>query len=350
MDNKQFDNEGNEILQSEQEQELTPNQESPQYTAPPTRRRLKWNRIAIVAILAVVAILAIGNFISHRGSLGTTVVNVREDISFIHIDASSARVVVETLPRGRDEVQVQLVNFQESALVVKNGNLIVDTRLAERNNRRLHFGILQFGDIGRREVRIYLPANMELSAFTASSRAGSVRVDGVSAETFAAASTSGSVRLQNINAEELSATSTGGSVRLYNVNTNDLTARSTSGSVRGEDIEFTNGYLRSTSGSVRFTGATWQNLEARSTSGSVRFTDARITPLQGSTYLQSTSGSTRLYLRNSRNDFTYQASASSGTIRIDGQNHGRGNTSGGNGQHQLTLRSTSGSSRMYFNR
>ena len=310
----------------------------------PETRRYNWNKIAVILILAGVALFAIGRLSGARGG-GISFSGWRfhvhnESTQFensftplparlenISVRTTSISVIIQTAPAG-ETPGIHLVNVNPESLEAGDG-ITIDTRRAERTGWSIWLFNWNF-TAARREIRIYLPANAELNEVSVRSTSGSVQIDGLSAENITTDSTSGSLRLNNLQAQT-------------------LYARAVSGSIRGENINISSGEINSTSGSISFGEITWNTLDARSTSGSVRFSDARIQDAAtGRTSLRSTSGSVHLELREPAAYFSYNMSTTSGTARVNGNNRGRGTSTGGTGAHEITLRTTSGSVRLDF--
>jgi len=356
-------------------------------------RTLNWTRIAIILIIVGVVLFVVGWFSGGRG-VGISFANNRFNLytsatehgfpdSFtpierggairnIYINTTSIPVTVRTTPAGeRDGIYLRNVN-PDSVTVTREG-ININTRRTERVIWvfGFHFGY------ANREIIVNLPAYTSADTLNIRSSSGRVEVHGLSADEaiirstsgritvyelsanlIGINSTSGSLHLNDLQGYSIRAGSTSGSITINRANvTTFLSARSTSGSIRGENLEMRDGHMQSTSGSIRIDRIIWHDLSARSTSGSVQISDGQILgmtasgtemPIPGSTTLNSTSGRVNLYLLENRENFSYSINTTSGGINVDGFSQGRGRTTGGNGDHEISIRSTSGGVRLQF--
>jgi DUF4097 and DUF4098 domain-containing protein YvlB len=152
--------------------------------------------------------------------------------------------------------------------------------------------------------------------------------------------------------DSLSVQGTSGSIRIENITaTYSVRAAVASGSVRIENVSSPRITLSATSGSVRADNSMWQYMDVRASSGSVRLTNGRIFEGIGSTYATTTSGSTRVEMLGNRADFSFDVSATSGSVRaVGGRGTGRNpRITGETGPHMITVRTTSGSARLEIN-
>ena len=357
-DNRKFDNDGTEINSSIKGDDF-PHHEPITESEPPLRKRFNWSKLALVLILVGLGLYGIGHladysgggiifdggrFQIHEASYEANFIGFSQDIDYVTINTTSIRVIIEPASQG-ESGGVHLINVEPSVLNISDGRINIDTRPIER---RTQFHLFNFNQM-RREILIQLPVDAELLDVEVRSTSGSVRIGGVNADLIAATSTSGSVRLNDSQALSIRAVSTSGSVHMNNLQAPSLYARSTSGSVRGESLDILEGELRSTSGSINVSDIIWLNLQANSTSGAVRITNGEVrTNMASTTALQSTSGSANLEIRGNRDDFSYTISTTSGTARINGESHGRGTITDGRGEHTISIRTVSGSSRLNF--
>jgi DUF4097 and DUF4098 domain-containing protein YvlB len=286
-----------------------------------------WGKIAWVLILVGAMLCIIGWLMGFRGGSvffenGRLTVHRSEgthtplsfsdsqEINHIIINTTMASVIIEPLRHGSPGVT--LTNLEPNVLSIENGTLTINTRLSERRIYFFNFGFNN--NSTRREIRIHLPADANLSQLEINCTSGTVRINDISAER--------------------------------------INAVVTSGSIRAENITFNEGILRSTSGSVNLTNARWQNLRANSTSGSVRIADGEIIDISahGETILNAVSGSVNLEIRGTREHFNYSLSTGSGTARINGENQ-RGGTHVNHfdANHSISMSASSGSTRLNFN-
>lgn len=345
MDDRKFDNNGNEI---------------PEFPAateePPKRKRYNWNKIALCLIIAGAVFLGIGWLSGSRGgsivfdgfrprvhtaeAVTTQILQhiALADIGNIVINTYSARVIIAPTPQG-EEHGIFLSNIDADARL--DGHVLtIDSREYEREQSH-RFQIEFFAIYGdtNREIRINLPPDAGHSSAQIDSTSGSVRIEGLDADSIRVESMSGSVQISDVRAAQVN-------------------ANSMSGSVRAENSRFDHGFFRSVSGRIALDNVSWAALQAESTSGSVRISDGEIhEPPLGEfdftvgTFLNSISGSVNAEIHGDRNDFHVEASSTSGTIRVNGETQPRGREvilSGERGAHRVTARTVSGSVRLYF--
>ncbi|MCL1883821.1 MAG: DUF4097 domain-containing protein [Defluviitaleaceae bacterium] len=264
------------------------------------KKRYNFNKIAVVLILVGAGLYLLAWAIGFRGgslvlidwrlevegtSFESHVLGIDQEIQYVYIETLSISVIIEPTSAG-EAAGLQLINIPLEAASIENGRISIDTRSAERQRGIRVFGMGFANASTRREIRITLPADTLLSEIDASSVSGSFNI-GVDALHISANSTSGSINLNN---------------------------------------------------------AHWETLLSESISGSIRVRGGRFMDYDsGETRLQTTSGSVNVEIANNQNNFMYSAATTSGNVRINGQNHGRGTVSGGSGEHQVFMRTISGS-------
>ena len=319
---------------------------------PALPKRVNWNKLALVFILLGAALVGIGSITGTRGG-GLYFTNGRFqvlntvnessftpipdgfDLKYVTVNGNSIRVIVEPTPWGRDN-GVEVVNVSEHEVKFNDdGGIVVNAR-----NTGSHSGwaVMNFSNPLRNEIRISLPAGKNLDTLNVTCTSGSIRIDGMNAHNITAVANSGAIRLNDSQAE-------------------NFTARATSGVIRGDNLRFTDGNFQTSSGGITLSNTHWQNLEVRCTSGVVRVTESQvINPASGTTTLQTSSGGVTLGIRGNRHDYNYSVSTSSGTARVNGESIFNGSidttsnltANAGSGNHQISIRTTSGYARLNF--
>ena len=366
-------------------------------------RRIPWITIALVLILLGAIMIGTGWISGFRGGsliiedgrlrvvhdwsgeIETTFMEIPDGDRFtdIHIRARAPTILVR--PADPDApLSLKFTNLE--ANVEYSGNqLIIDTRDHERRNDIpiIHFNYR--GPDPRGVIVVHLPAG-KADSVRITNTFGNIRIDDISITLLEVRSTSGRISGRNLNFTNGTLESSSGNINLNDASWNDLNARtisgqiriagadigegstqlhttsgniqmddisatllearSTSGRIGGRNLSFTSGTLESSSGNISLNDVSWNNLNARTISGQIRIAGADIR--EGGTQLQATSGNINLEVRSRRDDFTYNLTATAGSVRINGERlQGRMGV-GGRGEHPITMNVTSGNIRLDF--
>jgi len=339
-DNKQYTNEGT-IVGAEDKTSI-PSTEPTLSPSPIKPRRTPWNRIALALILIGIGMFATGWISGSRGGsivleggrlriatagneniITNMGISNSTSITEIYINTTSAAVVIVPTHSQNQLLNLQLTNL-DPTIDYSGNRLSIDTRNTESTRRiqLISFGFTSF----RREIRLEIPQD----------QMDSIRIT----------STSGRIRIEDVNAAHIETRASSGNIRLNNVQAETLNARSSSGTIRGENLNFYDGHLQSSSGRINMSDISWYHLNVQTSSGRILVTDADIR--QGETRFQSSSGSTTLNVRRSQNGLHYTLSTNSGSIRTNDQRASRGTIEGGNGDSQVSIRTSSGSIRLEY--
>jgi len=318
------------------------------YTAPPPRRRLPWSGVAVALILVGIALFAVGWLSGSRGgriyfdrgirvetgdhedSTHTGGGNLTFARNFDSLVVNASSRAIRILPSSEQTIRVVIPTDLRTNINERGNTLYIEAR----NANRIHF--MSFGTrhgvTWNRHDR-YLNFDFDFSGPRRAWSTGGIRV-------YVPDSVNG-----------IDARTSSGTVRLYDVDTTELRLQTSSGSVQVNGGTHRNTHLQSTSGSVRANGNFLEDLYARTTSGSVQVEDGHAATRQrGEIRLRSTSCAVRFSTPASINDFNYNISVTSGSMRVnDSRINGRSAT-GGTGNTPVNASTTSGSVRLNFGR
>jgi len=330
---------------------------------PYRKPRISWNKIALGLILLGACLFAVGWLTGARGGRvyfnngaslqvaaypleehETTAINLNFSSDIHTINITSASCSIRILPTN--EAVPRVVSSSGRNIIVNevDGRLYVDTRNIGATrvvngfgvNWNRSQGLIGVGTLGvsfnRTNEVNFMEFNFDISSFSFANFTNRIYVYVPSTVRY------------------IDARGTSGSIRLENVSTVNLRLQTVSGSVTVDGGNHPNAHLQTTSGSVRGNGV-FGNVYARSTSGSVNITDSNISHAgTNRIQLETTSGSVRFYTSAPRNNFNYNISVTSGSMRIDGSRQSGRSFSGGSGNVPISARSTSGSVQLNFSR
>ena len=354
MDDKRFDNDGN-IIGQESSQPNWPNDTASETSSPdwhtvpnfnsyeePPRRRFPWARMALIFIILAAGLYAAGTFsgaggryfyiengrlgTASRGSGGHTAAEPGP-FQNINVNVSSSRVII--LPG--DSYRVVTPTGRNAPTVnVSNGELTIASRPQG--------GVVSFGintsSAADHEIRIYLPVGHDMDGIRVRTSSGRIQIDGVNAGYIDVNSSSGRVEVTNLTTplSRVSLRSSSGRISLENVQ-------------MAEDLT-----LQTSSGRIELDRVAWGSLSARTSSGRINITRGQNGGGAGSAVLQTSSGSVNVEIAGSRDDYRYELSTSSGSMRVDGERFSGRNAAGGQGDNEINVRTSSGSIRLDFTR
>jgi len=326
----------------------------------PPRRHMNWGMISLVLIILGVVLFAAGWASGSRGgrvyfNRGIRVVSHPQDIpqesgyfnfagQFTAIHAHATARNVTFVHTNEPTVSIVTNNSRNLRINEDSGRLEIDARVnqgvtfAGTNMRRWQF--LNFGSHGVSWNRVdgvrFLDFNFDFANFSLRNMGDGLRIYVPSGVT------------------DISTTITSGNVRMYDISTTTLDLRTTSGRVAVEGGTHESARLRTTSGNVSGNAYFPGNLYARTTSGNVNITDhstAHNTPQGGDgIQLRATSGNVNFSTNAPASQFSYNLSATSGSMRVNGNRYNGRRASGGSGATPIDASTTSGNVRVDFGR
>jgi DUF4097 and DUF4098 domain-containing protein YvlB len=264
--------------------ETSEGHEAPEVPVYTPKRRMPWNRLALILII-MGSVLFMAGWLG--GSRGGSLYFQNGQLRVRTVQRGSSDSVINALTTdqlGAEGIRIhttamnivvlpnhsnpRMEVFGDIVPVVRLADniLTIDTRQAERNIGT-HFMVM---GTNRREIRLYLPHDVyEMFDFTSVS--GNISVENFTIESGNLRSISGRVSLNGTTVNDAEMQSTSGNVIIDGGSIFNLTASSISGNVTVDTRTISGGSaeLRSVSGTVRFTGQT-DSYTLNSRSGSVR--------------------------------------------------------------------------------
>jgi len=324
----------------------------------PRSRRVAWPVIAVALIILGICLFAAGWFSGSRGGQiyferGIRVeTNAPEDqglgggefrfdnINSVAINTASRNV--HFIPTSQTYVRVVIPAGVRQDITEANGVLTINgrTNLSTSGNnarwRRVQF--LGFG--GNRGItwnrfsddytsNVFMDFNFDFSRSPFSGGAIRIYVPG---------------SMYNIYAR-----STTGNIRIGDIDTEHLHAQATTGRVSVDGGTHTNSHLQTTTGSIN-AEAYFGNLIAQATTGRVRIQDYTLhrSAGTGGIEIRTTTGSIHFGTHAPADDFRYNVSVTTGSMRVDDNRISGRNTAGGSGGTLVNLSATTGSVRLNF--
>lgn len=241
----------------------------------------------------------------------------------IDVDLSSANL---NFVEG-DEFKIEIMNERNDEIKYS----VEDDTL--KVSQKPFFAIFSFW-VKTPTVTVYTPANAEFDNVKIQLSSGKANVDGMTANTCCAKLSSGNAKLKNIDAETSELVLSSGKLVLDGFKTDSLDYKISSGNVEIANLsaKTVNGKVMSgqlvvsksnlgefastvSSGKVVMEGIASDSLDCSVSSGSVNISGE----LNGKTKLHVSSGSLTLDIDGSSKDYNRVLTATSGSVRVDGQ-------------------------------
>jgi|GEM_PF-3478851 len=215
--------------------------------------------------------------------------------------------------------------------------------------RYLEFG---FGNMHRNRssnIRVYVPDSAQ--HFNVSVGTGNIRMDGINAETANLNTSTGNIHFSEGYLANGNVQTRTGTIRISpdaSIPTN-IDAQSTTGSIHFDGGEMSRGAFRTTTGTIRVNGEIEGNFSANTTTGTIHVNDAsRSHNHSGEITLGATTGTIRFDTGAPESNFNYNITATTGTMRTNGQRRDTRHFSGGNGSIPVNVRTTTGNIHLDF--
>ena len=341
MDDRQYNNDG--FPNDPAQDDFGP---VPSYMERRPRRRVAWARLAVVLMVLGVVLYAAGfmsgarggNIYFSNGRFHISAVNASDEGSAsmtvdpfhsVDIHAGSSRVVIA---QGNNYGVVVPTGWREPTVDVTGGVLVIDARRQGRSNIQF-FGITNSTGENNDVIRVYVPDNSLVG--------GEIRVT----------TSSGRISIDRVNVGNIFATASSGRIEVSNISTfvSRMELRSSSGRVTVENVPDAGDIsIQTSSGRIDIDRAGWHSLTARASSGRINVTRGQEAGQAGHTNLQASSGVVAVEIAGRRSDYRYSLNVSSGNMRVDGDRISGRNFSGGTGDNEIVIRTSSGNIRLDF--
>jgi len=215
----------------------------------------------------------------------------------------------------------------------------------------------------RNYIRVFIPNDASFDTVTVKASSGDVRIGDIRATSVEVNITSGNIRLNDISSDYLQVGSTSGNITSSAIDTKDFIHNIRSGNGRLQTInaerfsaELTSGDLSITegelgavcitgqSGNITVNDITSQSTNVQLTSGDIRLSG----DFSGETVAQARSGNVSVSTSGERNDYSFDLSVTSGTVRLDGERLRGGITSNPTLENHINITTTSGNITVSF--
>jgi DUF4097 and DUF4098 domain-containing protein YvlB len=277
-------------------------------------------------------------------------------ISNIYIDTSEAKVNIET-----GEYGISVVNNRSPEIkynIDNDGNL----RITQTGISWFIFGI---GIQRSNSVTVYLPQDAVLGIVDINSSSGNVSINRIDCENFTLKlssgrstvenivsknqinirSLSGNISINNSRAEKIDLNVSSGRINMERLTASAINATSSSGNINVKQSEADNFDFQLSSGTLRANGIVSNGLNARLKSGNSHLEGVFL----GENMITSTSGTVRMEISGSENDYSRNLSATSGTIRVNGDRNSGSITNAG-ASNSIGISARSGNIHVNFKR
>ena len=263
---------------------------------------------------------ASGNEITHIAERDlASFRNVNVDVGFSDVEFVSSNAFGIEINSGNAEFNWSLENDTLSITIIR------------RSGVHMSFNFLP---IMRDYVKIFVPPDAMLDTVTVQTRSGDVRIGGIQAASVEVNSSTGDIRLNDISSDYLQVGSSSGDIIGSSINAKDFICNARTGDGRLQainaerfsaertsgDLTITGGELNMVSitvrtGDITLNGITSSGLNVQATSGDIRLSG----DFSGESIIQARTGDVRVSTSRERDDYSFDLSARSGTIRFDGE-------------------------------
>lgn len=176
-----------------------------------------------------------------------------------------------------------------------------------------------------------------------SSSSGSIKIANVIGDDLDVTASSGSIRVETSRFDKLIVKATSGDVTTSISDTHELSLTTSSGTIKVDRTTADDTFLKSTSGSIKAEEFETDSVKVETTSGSVNLECDEVDSVK----CKSTSGSVTLELPGSKDDYSYDLSCTSGTIKV-GNDRSDHSYSSKNGGKPVEVQTTSGNIHIQF--
>jgi DUF4097 and DUF4098 domain-containing protein YvlB len=276
-------------------------------------------------------------------------------ISNLYIDVTSARVDIVTGPYG---ISIENNSAPEIGYTIDSeGNLRV-------TQGSVGLRIFGFYVVRGNRVTVSIPAGSVLGEAVINLSSGNLGVERIDSDDLIVrlssgnsrinnaavtnqltlVSSSGNASLKNIQAAQIEMTLSSGRTDIENVTANSISLRTTSGNANINNCEADSFDIQLSSGTLRGNGiVSRQAFNARLRSGNTTLDGV----FEGHTDIRSSSGTVRLTVDGRETDYSRSMSASSGTIRVNGDRH-TGSVSRPSAPYSIEINVSSGNVHLDF--
>jgi len=216
---------------------------------------------------------------------------------------------------------------------IENGQLNVETA---RDKGAIHFFDFNFMNFNYNEnyIKIYYPKDASFKDIVVNLSSGDINLSKIKSEKLEIEVASGNINADIDKCNVLTVSASSGDIKLSGTSVEKLNMNTTSGNIISEiddcanivasassgDISIKNKRqlpaslnAKATSGSVNVSGEVWNSPKIESSSGDITISG----DLKGNSNLEATSGDVKIHLSGTISEYTYDLSASSGTIVLD---------------------------------
>ncbi len=216
--------------------------------------------------------------------------------AFTRIDLQNDYGDLDIIAGGSDyKLETKVLKQQDVTYRIDNGTLIIETAARKKNS--IEFG---FGNFHSPSIKIYVPADQKLDTITINNSFGDIDIHQLHYQQLNLQQDYGDISFDHITADNTKISQSFGDITLQQYTSNDTIIDSEHGDI---DIDGT---------------------------------------LHGPTSISSNFGDTTLSLQNKKSEIGYDLTTSFGDITINGEEQRNNVTQLSDGDHQLTISSSSG--------
>lgn len=269
-------------------------------------------------------------FTNADGNFDRLLYEASSKINSLQIEESSNRV--EIVSGDVDKVTVEysfLEKVLEYNIEEKDGTLIFE-RKPSRNYFSFNFGLGEDG------LLVTVPEE-DFENIKVHSSSGSIKLDGVNADSFDVKNSSGSIRIKDVTASDFNVENSSGSISVQDSTIENSSVKNTSGGITLENVSGEAVDVSTSSGSIHLDSVCATSVDANATSGGI-IVDSL--DCKKSITLKNSSGGIHGTIVGKESDFAILADTSSGSNNLNNSREG---------EKELTCETTSGSIHLQFN-
>ena len=348
-----------------------------------------WWKIALVMVLAGVALLILGFSFGARGgyvyfSAGRLhfatadayyIVQEPDLPAFDAIEIMARSADIEIIKSDHYGLEMRLPEYEDGPeWGITDGKLTVDASLADNIITFMSFGFNQ-----SHYIKVYVPGggvsggtgpdSDKLKSVDLTTRSGNIKMQGIPADRIEISASSGYIKVDTPYYRSATAHATSGDIIFNGAGDKaSLKLSASSGVITADasgcdavDIDVKSGNItlsgdtnataeiraKASSGKIDINVAAWESLAADTNSGNIEITGDP----HGATSANARAGNVTMRLAGEESDYSYEISASAGTIRVGGRRVGSParsiNNAAGN---TINIKTSSGSARVDFDR
>jgi DUF4097 and DUF4098 domain-containing protein YvlB len=338
-----------------------------------------WWKIALTMIAAGIVLFILSFALGARGGYAyfgdgglrfatageNTVVQEMDIAPFDKVDVNVISANIEFVASDRYGIEMRLpANQGDLVWDVVDGKLTVNAE-----SKYFSFYFMDFG-FSKHYIKVYFPSDAVLNSIDLVASSGNIIIPKLSVGNARLKTSSGAIRADALHYDQATAQTSSGNITFGgngNGNSAGLALSASSGNIKADASGCAKVDLGTKSGEVKLTGATspsaelrvtassgnayvdvaeWKSLAVDVSSGNINITGKP----SGATTANAKSGNVTMALRGEQRDFSYELSASSGTVRVGGQRMGNSARNTNNdAKNTIYAKTFSGNIRVDFN-